>query len=173
MRLLYYHTIGISNNTHSDETYRSRELVTERNNLYLDEGFDVDFSNPFESEPPSPPGIDRCCGTENTASHPPDGAAPACDQNSGGTETGRPYQGFLPIEIDPTADWSAIEPDNNEPFVCGEVCALGTLVQCWAPTSADFIAADNEWANCGNPECIKVRLYLSLRTAKFLRSCCC
>ena len=54
-----------------------------------------------------------------------------------------------------SSDRCAVGMPYQGDFICRGKCPIGQPVACWRPTDS-FKAAENKWARCGNPDCIKL-----------------
>jgi hypothetical protein len=121
-------TISYSFSKGGSGSYRTRESVSQRNTV--DIGMSV--------TPVAPGGQaaddDRCTP-------------------GGGND---PYRGSVHVPRDGPPEECPNGPSSctsDTPFVCFGECPIGESVACWEPVEAGFAA---DWANCGNPECIKL-----------------
>ena len=68
----------------------------------------------------------------------------------------QPYRGAVNVPVDGPPEECPNGPSSctsDTPFVCVGVCSVNVSVACWEPSTTGFSA---DWANCGNPECIKL-----------------
>eukprot|EP00547_Thalassionema_nitzschioides_P007998 CAMPEP_0194203220 /NCGR_PEP_ID=MMETSP0156-20130528/3060_1 /TAXON_ID=33649 /ORGANISM="Thalassionema nitzschioides, Strain L26-B" /LENGTH=266 /DNA_ID=CAMNT_0038928927 /DNA_START=53 /DNA_END=853 /DNA_ORIENTATION=+ len=72
--------------------------------------------------------------------------------------TGTQYQGYLNrLNVDdPNGTNDTLTDEQKVLFVCDGLCANGTVVDCWAPTVTEGMSSIQEWAQCGNRDCIKL-----------------
>jgi hypothetical protein len=85
----------------------------------------------------------------------PGGQAASADMCTPGGDN-QPYRGQVYVPVDGPPEECPNGPSSctsDTPYVCVGECSLGQSVACWEPSVAGFNA---DWANCGNPECIKL-----------------